>query len=290
MNLIDQSQIWQAALPVYRIDQDRLRFDRHLYGRLKILEPVTYQPGTARCLDLAHNFGANYGHWIHDLLPQLLLCRTKGIPVDSIKVHPNALQVPHVVSWTDLLEVDRTADDVECFKLNYPLSMTSLVHPSGLKLLRDFLSLANETYTPEQNRILLVQRCYLGSAPTESRNWEERQEFLRLTRDLPVEVVYLEDTTIFQQMALFNSAKAIIGVHGTGLSNVVFCRPGTAVIEIRSPLFWNCTYADIASYLGLRYLLIGGNERHGNRDLHRHCVSAPARAVEALLREQLELC
>ena len=34
--------------------------------------------------------------------------------------------------------------------------------------------------------------------------------------------VYLEDYSLFDQISLFNNAKYIIGVHGAGMSNVVF--------------------------------------------------------------------
>ena len=45
-------------------------------------------------------------------------------------------------------------------------------------------------------------------------------------------VVELEREPLPQQARLFASARVVIGAHGAGLSNAVFCAPGTLVVEI----------------------------------------------------------
>jgi hypothetical protein len=44
--------------------------------------------------------------------------------------------------------------------------------------------------------------------------------------------VKLEGMPFHEQIQLFASAKLIVGQHGAGLSNIVFCKPGTHVVEI----------------------------------------------------------
>ena len=65
--------------------------------------------------------------------------------------------------------------------------------------------------------------------------------------------------------AVFNAAVAVVGPHGAGLSNVVFCEPGTAVIEgVCNEPHVNMCYQMTAHMLGLRYHAIpsrGGCER-----------------------------
>ena len=64
---------------------------------------------------------------------------------------------------------------------------------------------------------------------------------------------------------LFNSAVAVVGPHGAGLSNVVFSEPGTALIEgVCNEPHVNMCYQMTAHMLGLRYHGIpsrGGCER-----------------------------
>jgi hypothetical protein len=42
----------------------------------------------------------------------------------------------------------------------------------------------------------------------------------------------LEDLSVYDQAALFNNAEIIIGPHGAGWANLIFCKPGTMIIEI----------------------------------------------------------
>ena len=57
------------------------------------------------------------------------------------------------------------------------------------------------------------------------------------------ETVYLEGMTVADQVMLFQQAEFIVGPHGAGLSNLLFCEPGTKVIEFMPiaevrPFFW----------------------------------------------------
>ena len=51
----------------------------------------------------------------------------------------------------------------------------------------------------------------------------ERNGFVKVT---------LEALPIAEQIAIFRGADVIIGPHGAGLTNIMFCRPGTRILEI----------------------------------------------------------
>ena len=62
-----------------------------------------------------------------------------------------------------------------------------------------------------------------------------------------------------EQVRLFSRAEMVIGVHGAGLGNLAFCRPGTQVIELFPENFTKSTYLWLSKRLGLDYhWLIGG--------------------------------
>jgi hypothetical protein len=68
--------------------------------------------------------------------------------------------------------------------------------------------------------------------------------------------VYLEDLTAAEQIMLFAGAQIIVAMHGAGLANLLFCQPGTQVLEISPhtefrPFFWL-----IAEKLGLPYAVL----------------------------------
>lgn len=68
-------------------------------------------------------------------------------------------------------------------------------------------------------------------------------------------VVHRRGLSAGDSIALFQRARMVVGPHGAGLSHIVFCAPGTAVLElafVRSPpmMFWH-----ISAALGLPYSL-----------------------------------
>lgn len=70
----------------------------------------------------------------------------------------------------------------------------------------------------------------------------------------------LENYTISEQANLFYGADVIIGPHGSGFTNIVFCRPNTIVIDIFSPNWINACFYSIAYQINLRYnFLVGDN-------------------------------
>ena len=66
----------------------------------------------------------------------------------------------------------------------------------------------------------------------------------------------LESLSFFEKIYLFKNADIIIGLHGAGFVNTVFCKPGTKIIEIRSFLYSNTVYEKISNINNLNYHLI----------------------------------
>ena len=55
------------------------------------------------------------------------------------------------------------------------------------------------------------------------------------------------------QIEAFRSARIVVAVHGAALTNLLFCRPGTLVIELFASNHVKSTYCWLAMRLGLRY-------------------------------------
>lgn len=71
------------------------------------------------------------------------------------------------------------------------------------------------------------------------------------------------ESNIKETIALFASAAAVVGVHGGALANIVFCAPGTLVIEIglRAPQTRHFLHASVALALDYRLVLLNPDER-----------------------------
>ena len=61
----------------------------------------------------------------------------------------------------------------------------------------------------------------------------------------------LESMPLADQIRMFYSADAVVGAHGGGLANLVFCRPGTVVVECFHKV--NPCYYVLAGLAGCRY-------------------------------------
>ncbi|NDY96315.1 glycosyltransferase family 61 protein [Wenzhouxiangella limi] len=60
--------------------------------------------------------------------------------------------------------------------------------------------------------------------------------------------------SIEQQIKLFNRASVIVGPHGAGLTNLLFCKSGTRVIELFQEDFINPAFYKISREVGAHYL------------------------------------
>jgi capsular polysaccharide biosynthesis protein len=70
--------------------------------------------------------------------------------------------------------------------------------------------------------------------------------------------VRLEELTWSQQIAAFAAAKIIVAPHGAGLANLVFCEPGSRVVECFNPAFVDGYFWRLAAVRGLDYRPVVG--------------------------------
>ena len=81
-----------------------------------------------------------------------------------------------------------------------------------------------------------------------------------------VEMFTGHEMTLRDQSKSFYNAVGIVGAHGAGLSNIVFSRPGTVVVEIPLNPFEEGLYFErISRMFSLCYVDTGSNNRSSNR-------------------------
>lgn len=66
--------------------------------------------------------------------------------------------------------------------------------------------------------------------------------------------VYNYNDTILKISKLFSSAKVVIAPHGAGLSNILFCKIDTLILEFLDSKRINLCYSGLAYSLGLKYV------------------------------------
>jgi capsular polysaccharide biosynthesis protein len=96
-----------------------------------------------------------------------------------------------------------------------------------------------------------MERIYL--ARRGPRSITNEQEVISFLEKVGFSVLHCEDFPVWKQAQLFAAAKIVISLHGSALTNILFCRPGTRVIEIFSPDYIVPYYWSLSSIAELHY-------------------------------------
>jgi capsular polysaccharide biosynthesis protein len=96
---------------------------------------------------------------------------------------------------------------------------------------------------------------YVARTDTRNRVVENEQEVINLLEAEGISVIVPGRLTVSQQIGLFRRARAVIGPHGAGLTNVAFCRPKTIFYELMPIHYRNPCFNRLAQAAGLDYLV-----------------------------------
>lgn len=237
---------------------------------------ATVKPGQI-VLNLGQHHGSTYHHVIHELVPKYLSVLPLVeeaeliVAVDESDFSPRLfqglLQVPRHRMWVrPLLKDDWIYASV--FLVPPPIYQKKavdvyppeVVHATSA-VLRDVTlgSEKNESSSQDRRRKLVLLERALRRDPDgdcyETRCMKNFAELKRRIKDkfggrFDV-VVYGPRETVDNAVRLFSTADVVVGFHGAGFQNMMFCREGVTVVHIG----WGLHYKDLADEFRLRYHL-----------------------------------
>ncbi|MDY6804394.1 MAG: tetratricopeptide repeat protein [Cyanobacteriota bacterium] len=207
--------------------------------------------------------GNVYFHWMVDLLPRIEILRRAGIRLDEIDwfVVNNykspfqqetlaALGVPP----EKVLASDRHPH-IQAEELIVPSFGSHLgwLQPWGLNFLRNLF------LTPKvRSKKGFPERIYISREKAKYRRVLNEGEVQELLSEYGFITVSPESMSLENQIALFAAAKTIVAPHGSGLTNIIFCQPGTKIIEFVAPHYLRYYYWGISQQLGLEHYYLPG--------------------------------
>jgi capsular polysaccharide biosynthesis protein len=116
------------------------------------------------------------------------------------------------------------------------------------------LHFVRQSLLPLASKAVPAQFIYISRRDSaNSRRLINEEEFCHQLILCGFHCVVLSELSIAEQMALFSGARMIVGVHGAGLTNLVFASPGTVVYELFLPTYNLPMFANIARWLNLDY-------------------------------------
>ncbi|MFA1822881.1 DUF563 domain-containing protein [Virgibacillus oceani] len=232
----------------------------HLYWRyfekaaVKEIPTSTSYKGTWGVLAWAGH--TNYWHWLHDTLGRYHLLELSGYNIDKYVLPP--LTLPFQRETIRMLGIPE--NKIIQLAPGEHLRAEKLVLPSipfnagtcvkwAIEFLRErFLKSVSKKYSSDFDRI------YISREDAAWRKVANENRFLKLLGEKGFKKVTLSSLTVQEQINLFSSAKVIISPNGAGLANLMFCQPGTKVIQLFTTT--SDEFVKIGQYLNLDYHLL----------------------------------
>jgi len=219
----------------------------------------------------------NHYMWLYNHLTRLMLAEDQGLEktvlfpekslLSSVKLETLSrlgYESPQFIQPDDqVIAVDRLhLMEVDSFD------------PWALERLRERLG-GPPQEVPSRRIYISRQKCHYRKLANEA----ELQPWLL---EHGFETVFLEDLSLGQQIETMQSAKIVLGVHGAGFANLLFCQPGATVIEIQDPEDPNPHFYALAALLRLDYCLLIGDV-DAAAESHFRDISMSRSALAALL-------
>lgn len=141
----------------------------------------------------------------------------------------------------------------------YNLIIPSLVNDASGHIPKWACEFLRERFLKQvKNNNTKYEYIYISRQKAIGRKVINEGEVIRFLSHYNFKKVLLEDFTFKKQIEIFNSAKVIIAPHGAGLTNLVFCKPNSKVIELFSPKYINPCYYSLSNLINLDYYYLLG--------------------------------
>lgn len=232
---------------------------------------------------------SNYWHWLFDVLPRLHIIEKLKIkvPIDYY-LFPN-LNKKFQYQTLDILKIPNEKR-LSSIKLRHFEANQIIVtdHPYNIlnNPLKDSLNIPdwiidylkkkffNSINFDEKKNINFPNKIFINRKDGKSHRFiinENEVEELLLNKGF--KSVKLSDYSFTEQIMLFKKASFVIGLHGAGFANTVFCDPGTKIIELKSvsagDMFKNLCIKNNLSYKSIcsENKKFNWNNQHGDIEI-----------------------
>jgi len=267
--LIDEKYIirtleWPALRFSYQLNllnEDRNQFAnvRKVSGRVAVLTCIAW---------------GNYAHCLNDVLGRLAMLEIMGIDYDWLYVpyddKPFIQQILQV--WgIDPSKIIEPLGDFTCIEADelivpsFPVYMTPTpkcpfkvnTDLFGVKFPTWLSHYYQEKFIPMISKTSVNQdrfgkRIFISRKDSGVRILHNEDEVFELFEPYGFKRYVMTDLTFLEQVELFSQAEIVVGAHGAGMTNIMFCQPGTKVFEIFQERF-DSAYAYLAQSLELDY-------------------------------------
>jgi capsular polysaccharide biosynthesis protein len=243
--ILNESKINLVDPDYYRSPVNYLRFMaiNYLKRKTKRVEGKTVW--------VIDEWAINYYHWFVEALPKILSTRLNK--TDFVVMLPSTYRdLPFHEESLKIMGFRYAYFEVlnqrlKCEELYLPLNVSigGTANPLYINKVRDQLRL-------QETLVETKRRVYISRRSTKRRVFNE-EEVITFLKPHGFEVVEFEKMTFMEQVAMCASSDIIVGLHGAGLTNMLFMNAGKIVVELRRENEDNFCFQYLAEALKMRY-------------------------------------
>ena len=204
--------------------------------------------GTVLSLLIGGSGNYNYWHWLLDIIPRLKIIEKYDNKIDYFLL-PN-LETRFQFETLELLKIPLNKT-ISSKKYNhiYADKLVITSHPYNLtnNPWIDHLHIPNWIYIFLKEKFIpyvksnkqFSKKFYIDRSDTNSSNKYSRfiineDEVKETLSKQGYAIIKLANLPFIEQVELFYTAKSIVGLHGAGFANLIFCKKFTQVLELKS--------------------------------------------------------
>jgi hypothetical protein len=200
---------------------------------------------------IADNWSPGHFHWLTDALPRLMASKREN------ELYPVLLpeHFKHLHYVTESLNL--LGEVVIYFNIQKPIKISKLLLTSHTSDTGNYNRiLINELRNTFLNKFKVKgdRKIFISRMNAPKRKIVNEIEVVGLLKEYGYEIHYFEEYNFEKQVELISQSKSLVGLHGSGLTNMLFMREGGAVLELRNQddAQNNC-YFSLASELNIHY-------------------------------------
>jgi hypothetical protein len=216
---------------------------------------------------------SNYGSFIFRVLPKLHIAKQLGLLGLPTVVYARTGSSLRLLSLLGIQENQIIQHDTHCLTHVGRAIVPSLRNPSALldhesralfRHLRDGIADAGGS------RKLYISRFDYAKSSRSTRVMLNEEQLIAALVTKGFEIIEPQHLSAEEQIHVFASAGLIVGPAGSALFNVVFCQPGTKLIDIESEPHWIYAHSGLFASCELRYgLFVGQTDPNDVRSVHK---------------------
>ena len=182
-----------------------------------------------------------YYHWLTEILPRIYIFTQTDYLQNECLYFPEYFfeKFPFGVDLIKPFDIS-----FSCFTERHKLvfdRLYSISKPGGPiafqpNLLRLTIANLKVYYLQAKGLSFKGRRIYLTRRSTGKRNVLNDVSVCKMMVEKGFEIIDCDALSISQQINIFDTASVLCSIHGAGLTNMVFMKPGSIIIELRSPI------------------------------------------------------